>query len=200
MNELRKMKNDIRAELLQKRHDLDPVLQADWDNRIAKTFLASISYRFCDVVLIYLSMKNEVSTVQIIETALADGKIVACPISNTQNNSLTFHVIKSLDNLTPGSYGILEPSPDAPDYLTEITREGAKKNPLTLCVVPCLSYDSEGFRIGYGKGYYDRFLSVFEGTKIGLCYTSCKEKKLPRGKYDIKLNVMITEKGVETYK
>jgi len=67
-------------------------------------------------------------------------------------------------------------------------------------LVPCLAYDSYGYRIGYGKGYYDRFLSAFEGTKIGLCYSDFKLDKLPRGKYDVKLDVIITEKGVMVIK
>jgi 5-formyltetrahydrofolate cyclo-ligase len=66
--------------------------------------------------------------------------------------------------------------------------------------VPCLSYDPYGFRIGYGKGYYDRFLSAFEGTKIGLCYSEFESERLPRGKYDIKLDVVMTEKGVTVIK
>jgi 5-formyltetrahydrofolate cyclo-ligase len=66
--------------------------------------------------------------------------------------------------------------------------------------VPCLSYDTYGYRIGYGKGYYDRFLSSFDGTKIGLCYSAFKSDRLPRGKYDIKLDIVITEKGVTVIK
>ena len=134
----------------------------------------------------------------IIEHALANKKIVACPISNTENNTLTFKVIKSVGDLTPGEYDILEPSAANPDFSEFLNPEknGGKKSPLAVCIIPCLSFDPMGYRMGYGKGYYDRFLPAFDGTKIGLCYSEFKVAKLPKGKYDVKLDVVITEKGV----
>lgn len=201
MYELRKQKNDIRKDLLRLRKDITPEQQAVWDKKITNTFLSSISYRFCDVILIYSSMENEISTETIITHALNAKKIVACPISDLETNTLSFRVLNSLDERTAGGYGILEPpltNPTYSEYLAE-NRKGSKP-PLAICVVPCLSYDAEGYRIGYGKGYYDRFLSSFDGTKIGLCYTNCKSKQLPRGKYDVKLDVVVTEKSVEVFK
>ena len=198
MCELRRQKNEVRSELLEKRRNIPLERRAEYDRKIANIFLNSISYRFCDIVLIYASTEDEISTSVIIEQSLANKKIVACPISNTADNTLSFKIIKSADELKSGSYNILEPpetNPDFRDFLSSAKKEG-KRPPLAVCVIPCLSYDPGGYRMGYGKGYYDRFLPDFDGTKIGLCYSEFKSNKLPKGKYDVKLDVIITEKGV----
>ena len=198
MCELRRQKNELRAELLEKRRKIIPEKREEWDKKIANTFLGSISYRFCDIVLIYVSTKDEISTTAIIEHSLANKKIVACPISNIGSNTLSFKTITSMEELYAGNYNIPEPPENNLDYkdLIDSCMEGRKRPPLAVCVIPCLSYDSGGYRMGYGKGYYDRFLPTFEGTKIGLCYSEFKSNKMPKGKYDVKLDVIITEKGV----
>jgi len=198
MCELRRQKNEVRSELLERRRAIPPEKREEWDKKISGIFLNSISYRFCDIILIYVSAKDEISTSAIIEHSLANKKIVACPISNTGDNTLSFKTISSTGELYSGSYNIFEPpktNPDFRDFLNS-SAAGGKRQPLAICVIPCLSYDSEGYRMGYGKGYYDRFLPAFEGTKIGLCYSEFKSNKLPKGKYDVKLDVIITEKGV----
>jgi 5-formyltetrahydrofolate cyclo-ligase len=121
---------------------------------------------------------------------------LACPVSNTGDNGMSFIAINSRAELVPGEYNILEP----PGTNKRLEFPNSNGRALAICIVPCLAYDSYGYRIGYGKGYYDRFLSVFEGTKIGLCYSDFKLDRLPRGKYDIKLDVIITEKGVMVIK
>jgi len=63
----------------------------------------------------------------------------------------------------------------------------------SVCIVPGLSFDYDGFRLGYGKGYYDRFLSGFDGDSIGLCYGECVCKRLPHGRYDRAVDVLVTE-------
>ena len=198
MCELRRQKNELRSELLEKRRSIPCEKREGWDEKISGIFLNSISYRFCDILLIYASAIDEISTSAIISHALANKKIVACPVSNTEDNTLTFKTINSLGELSSGSYNILEPPAENPDFREFLKPElnGGKKSPLAVCVIPCLSYDPEGYRMGYGKGYYDRFLPTFEGTKIGLCYSEFKAAKLPKGKYDVKLDVVITEKGV----
>jgi len=200
MCELRREKNNIRFELIERRRNILPEKREAWDKKIADVLLGSISYRFCDIMLIYVSTKIETSTSYIIKRAFENKKIIACPISNIEDRSLSFKVINSADELSPGSYNIPEP-PKANRSFNDDAISGAfKRPPLIICVVPCLSYDSYGYRIGYGKGYYDRFLSSFEGTKIGLCYSEFKVNSLPKGKYDVKLDVIITEKGVTVIK
>ena len=198
MCELRKQKNELRSGLLEKRRAILPEIREEWDKKISNIFLGSISYRFCDIILIYASTPDEISTSAIIGHALLNKKIVACPVSNIPNNTMTFKTIASAGELRTGSYHIPEPPEQNPDFreFFDPEKNGGKKSPLAICVIPCLAYDPGGFRMGYGKGYYDRFLPSFEGTKIGLCYSEFKADRLPKGKYDVKLDVIITEKGV----
>lgn len=203
MHELRKLKNDLRDDLLERRKNISPENRVSWDDKIANILLGSISYRFCDIMLTYSSTKSEISTDKIIDKALENNKIVACPISNAADNTMSFAIINSRSELTPGEYNIPEPPKDNRNWLeclSSFENSNEKRKFLAICVIPCLSYDSYGYRIGYGKGYYDRFLSSFDGTKIGLCYSDFKTDRLPRGKYDIKLDVIITEKGVMVIK
>ena len=65
-----------------------------------------------------------------------------------------------------------------------------------LCVVPGLSFDEEGYRLGYGKGYYDRFLSRFRGVTVGACYSGCVRRILPHGYFDRPVDILITERGI----
>ena len=200
MCELRKQKKDIRVEQIERRRNILPEKRELWDKKIANILLGSISYRFCDIMLIYVSTKIETSTSFIIERALENKKNVACPISNIEDNTLSFKIINSAEELSPGSYDILEPPGTNIDFNDFAVSGAFKRPPLVICVVPCLSYDSDGYRIGYGKGYYDRFLASFGGTKIGLCYSEFKVNSLPKSKYDVKLDVIITEKGVTVVK
>ena len=100
---------------------------------------------------------------------------------------MTFRYVTSKDQLKERTFGILEPDPEC---------EVCHPSNFSLLIVPGLVYDKKGFRIGYGKGFYDRFLSAFEGASIGLCYASFSVPEVPKGRYDRHVDVIITEKGV----
>lgn len=83
---------------------------------------------------------------------------------------------------------MLEPVPERCRLVTDYSRG--------LCIVPGLCFDAEGYRLGYGKGYYDRFLSAFRGVTVGICYTACTQWRLPHGRYDRQIQLLITEKYI----
>lgn len=106
---------------------------------------------------------------------------------------MTFFEIASLDDVSVGYKGILEPaqhltrsiSPDDADYAASV------------CLVPALAFDRRGFRLGYGGGYYDRFLATYPGTPIGLARASqISEEDLPCDRYDQRVRFVATEAGV----
>ena len=99
---------------------------------------------------------------------------------------MTFHFVSDLSELTTGNYGIPEPPAENPCYSGESA----------LCVVPALSYDRLGHRIGYGGGYYDRFLSTFTGESCGFVYRELLAPALPREPHDMAVSYIITEKEV----
>ena len=100
---------------------------------------------------------------------------------------MTFHYVTSLSELSPGRYGILAP-PEENAIYTPI--------PTTLCLVPGMVFDRHGYRIGYGGGYYDRFLRDFDGSAVGLVYRDHLLPSLPHGRYDLAVSALVTEDGI----
>ena len=143
-------------------------------------------YADADILLLYFPTRSEPDLTLLAHLALRDGKQVAFPISRTDSLTLDFRIVTSLDELEAGAYGIFEPRESAPRAtLTE----------RTLCVVPALAVDRDGYRLGYGKGYYDRFLSSFVGRSLVAIHSSLVCERLPRNDTDIPLNTIITETG-----
>ena len=93
--------------------------------------------------------------------------------------------IRSLDDLEKGTFGVLEPKHKQCKLVTDLSHG--------FCIVPGLCFDAKGYRLGYGKGYYDRFLSEFKGVTVGICYTSCVQYGLPHGYFDRPVDILVTE-------
>lgn len=144
-------------------------------------------YKNCNTVFTYVSSEIEVDTLTFIRYALKDGKTVAAPICNTEDCTMQFYIIKSLNDLEEGAYSIREPKAYC---------EKAFCDENTLCVVPGLSFDKKGYRLGFGKGYYDRFLSAFLGKTLGLCYNECICEELIHNKYDKTVSAVIAENEI----
>lgn len=154
---------------------------------ITEFVLGSQQYRNADKIYAYWSVDSEVDTHAIIAKALNDGKKVALPKCTDKDGIMLFYYVSSITQLIDGMYGIKEP-PEA-DLADDFTEN-------SLCLVPALSFDKDGYRLGYGKGYYDRFLSVFSGVTMGLCFYECYCEKLPRDCYDKKVNYILTNEKI----
>ena len=98
---------------------------------------------------------------------------------------MEFYLIESCDDLEPGAFGILEPRPSPERLLSEW--KGC------LCVVPALACDRKGYRLGYGGGYYDRFLRNFPGVKALILYKKCLVEHIWHGRYDVAVDLIVTE-------
>ena len=156
------------------------------DTAIANQVRRLWQYENNSILLVYVSTSIEVDTFRIIRQAIEDGKKVAVPRCIPDSRNMEFYYIDSTDELEPGMFGVLEPKVD-PNRLYQ-EKDGG------LCIVPAFSYDWQGYRLGYGKGYYDRFLSRFEGNIVGICYSDCVQRSLPHGRYDRPVELLVTEK------
>lgn len=183
--DIRAVKMELRRNMREYRTSLSAEQKSQFDSSIAQTFYASFAYKQSTTVLTYVSTAIEVDTIAIIEHALSDGKRVACPRCVEGTFQMEFFYIDSLDELSPGTFGVLEPQRDESRMLTDYAD--------SVCVVPGLSFDYLGYRLGYGKGYYDRFLSNYTGSTVGLCYSKCISRKLPHGRFDRAVDQLITE-------
>ena len=142
------------------------------------------------LTLSYVSFGPEVDTRILLDGLLAEGRRVAVPRVNRVAHAMTFHEIFSLDELEPGTMGILEPAHDAPAVPVE-------EMVGSVCLVPGLVFDGAGHRVGYGGGYYDRFLAFYPGDKIGLARTTMlSSNPLPVGRFDVPVDFIAHESGV----
>lgn len=186
-NDIRAIKSELRAGFKSKRSDMPDDIKLNMDVEIQCRFLTLHQYSRCKTLFTYVSKDIEVDTYSLIKAALANGKKVAVPRC-AADRKMDFYYIKSLDDLESGSFGVMEPIADRCELVDDFS-EG-------LCIVPGLSFDAEGYRLGYGKGYYDRFLSKFGGETVGLCYSNCIKWKLPHGHYDRPVDLIVTDRYI----
>ena len=183
---IREQKKNLRAQFRQVRERMSPERKKRLDAAILDRLLSLREYESARTVFTYVSKPAEVDTMGLIDAALSSGRKVAVPVSFPEDCRMEFREIRSVGELVPGLYGVLEPAPERTCP--------ADDSGNILCVVPGLSFDSQGYRLGYGKGYYDRFLSAFGGITVGLCYSACMKWDLPHGYYDRPVDILITEK------
>lgn len=183
--DIRPIKSELRRKYRSLRQEMSPEIKEQKDVAIAAQVRRLWQYQRNAVLLIYVSTPIEVDTFRIIRQAIEDGKRVAVPRCVPDTRNMEFYYIDSTEELTPGMFGVLEPAVN-PDRLYRETDGG-------LCIVPAFSYDWHGYRLGYGKGYYDRFLSRFQGNMVGICYSDCVQKTLPHGRFDRPVELLVTE-------
>ncbi len=189
MYEIRRRKNDIREKFKALRAAIPPEKKAQMDEKICQSFISLATYRYASVLLMYAPKGDEVDVFPIARRALEDGKQVAFPRCIPETHDMEYHYVTSLDQLKKGTYGLLEPTPDLPIYDRASTAPSA-------CIVPALVYDKGGYRLGYGKGYYDRYLGSYIGSKVGMIYSDYIIDSLPRGRFDLSVDFIATEKGI----
>jgi len=135
----------------------------------------------------YVSKGSEVDTHLLIAELLGEGRRVAVPIANAEG-TLRWSPLERFEDLEPGAFGVLEP------------RRG-QQTPVnfsadSVVLVPCTAFEPQGQRLGYGKGYFDRFLATYEGKAIGLAFELQQVHELPVEDHDIPLGVIVTEERV----
>lgn len=164
--------------------------KSNYDKQIFKTIVSSDLYLNSRILLVYVSFGSEVDTRNLIEHSLKIGKKVAVPYCNGSN--MLFYEIKSKDELIAGRFGI--PTVDISDKLPLSSFDNA------LCIVPGVCFDCNGNRIGYGGGYYDRFLADNSVTSLGICYEKCLCSKIEGESFDVKIDCVLTENGFRNFK
>ncbi len=180
-------KKILRKRLLEKRKSLDKTEKAKWDKIISEKIINSDYWQKAEQVLVFSSTDDEFDTKHIIECCKAQSKEIFYPLCTDRNGNMEFFKVDSADDLVLGMYNIFEPKSTCEKY---IQKED------DLVIVPCLSADRKKNRIGYGKGYYDRFLKDFNGVSVSPCYDILLEDEIPTDKYDMKINIIVTDKEV----
>ncbi|MFR5876407.1 MAG: 5-formyltetrahydrofolate cyclo-ligase [Eubacterium sp.] len=158
------------------------------DMAIADTLQNFRYYNDAQTILCYVSLTDEIATDSIINQALIDNKRVAVPYCTDTSGHMDFYIIKSLNDLNIGSFNVREPD------IIKCQRLEDYNN--SVIIVPAICFDERGFRLGYGKGYYDRFLQNYPFISIGLCYNSLIKKKIPADEFDQSVDYIISESNI----
>lgn len=154
------LKVSLRSEVLGLLKNLPDKVRDSYDTELVSLVTASDEWKNAKTIAITLSRFPEVSTQVLIESALSDGKRVVIPYSGKQRK-LSFYEFDENTVLAESKFGILEPK----DREAEV-----KKTAIDLIIVPGLAYSPKGYRVGFGGGYYDRYLSDYQGRTISILY------------------------------
>ena len=154
---------------------------------IMERVLGLEQYRRAELIHTYISSKeNEVDTRELIHISLEQGKRVAVPVVEQGKKTMAHAEIESLDELVDGPLGLAQPDPTRVDWLAA----GAV---IDLVLVPGIAFDPCGHRIGFGGGFYDRFLTEVQSVKVGLCYDALIMDDIPNEDHDVPMDIVVTE-------
>ncbi len=178
-------KQKLRQKILQARECLSLRDVEEKSKKIVYTLTGLPAYTQADIICIYISTRNEVRTHRVIQQLLRESKKkVVVPVMFDEQIKLA--ELERWEDLMPGAYGILEPA----------RRKMVANDQIQLVIVPGVVFDVTGHRIGYGKGYYDRFLSSAHVPKIGLAYELQIVENVPAHSEDVPVDCIVTEERV----
>lgn len=186
MSSAQDKKNELREEVLSKRQHIS---ESEWkknSDSIISRFIATNFFKDSDFVHSYVSMnkRREVCTDLLLKELFESNKQVVVPITNFEDYSLTHVMLHSFGELITNKWGIREPS-DKQDIV--------EPEKLDIIVVPMAAADRNGNRLGYGKGFYDRFLKKSPAKRVGFVFNRFLFDEIPTEEFDEKLDVIITE-------
>ena len=179
-------KKELRSYIKIKRKSVEN--KAEKDSLVAQNLLSLDEIKKADTVLCYISLGDEICTDEIVRVLLDSGKSVGAPYCVDNNGNMDFYYITDFDDLRIQSFGVREPVIEKCKKVTSFDN--------TIIILPGLCFDSNGNRLGYGKGYYDRFLQIHSLISVGLCYNSLIVKKVPTDMYDKKADIIVTENDI----
>lgn len=185
---IKEIKTGLRLKYRGLRENLTEGEKLRLDSEIQSRLLSLREYSQANTIFTYISKELEVDTQAIIQAAWANQKRVAVPRCIPGTRDMEFYYIRSWQDVERASFGVMEPVPEQCERVSDESRG--------FCLVPGFSFDVQGFRLGYGGGYYDRFLSRFGGFTVGVCYSFCVQWNLPHGYYDRSVDLLVTEKYV----
>lgn len=180
-------KKELRKILREKRRSIPKEQKDKYNKAISEKIIASDYFKKAEQVLVFASSGEEFDTRYIIERCRTEHKRVFYPRCLDKNGNMEFFKVDCTGDLEISSFNLLEPKPTCKPYRP-------KEN--DIVIVPALSCDRKKYRIGYGGGYYDRFLKEFNGVSICPCYSEMLADTLPTDEYDIKISVVATDKEV----
>ena len=192
MNETLNQKKNLRKILIEKRNLIKKNTNLEFNIETFNQLTEQIKFNAIDCIGSFMSIRSEISTKQLNTKILKMKKKLAFPTIENNLETLTFKTINSHKSFKTGKFNIPEPANDNYEIIPQ------------LFFVPCLGFDLEGFRIGYGGGFYDKTFAKLKKLNlafytVGFAYDDQKQNKLPVEKFDYKLDFVLTEKQLYTF-
>ncbi len=182
------MKNDFRKQVIESRKNKDTKFIFLNSEIITEKLLSMDCIKHANTIMLYLDFNNEVKTDQLINKLISLRKTVASPVTIKNERKLSpFEIINLKEGIKIGAYGIREPN-------QEISNEVSIEN-IDVLIVPAVAYDKNCYRLGYGGGYYDRFIGNLrdDTITIGIAFDLQIFDSIPKEEHDSQLNYIITE-------
>lgn len=177
-------KKELRAFCKRKREAIES--KEEKSEEIVRKILAMPQVQSARRIFLFYPLKDEINLLPLVQYAKETGKSIAFPLCEDKNGTMTFRSVASLSELEDGHFGTKEPSASA----TELLPENA------VIFLPALAADKNGFRLGYGKGYYDRYLAKHAELKpftVGVIYKELLFDEIPRDRYDLPCDTVVCE-------
>lgn len=187
-------KKELRRQGLKQRDSMPETERRQKSLQIQKNLLTSGIFEQAEQVLCYVHFRSEAETGRILEQTLAGGKELYCP--RVCGKEMEFYRIYSKKDFVSGSYGILEPEASRERRFCPDNRKKA------LMIMPGAVFDREGFRIGYGGGFYDRYLAGLaekgdvQPVRVVLLFSCQLVEHIPREEHDLAADFLVTEEGI----
>lgn len=188
MSEIRNKKSKLRKQVLKERDRLDTQTWQRKSDLITDKVLKLEEFVKAHFIHVYVSMneRNEVSTDTLVDVLLESDKKVIVPVTNFDDGTLTHSLLTDVNDLKKNKWGVKEP---------EVVHE-IDISDLDLIIIPMVAADRSGNRLGYGKGFYDRFLNESKAFKAGLVFSDFIFKEIPTESFDEKLDAIISDEEV----
>jgi 5-formyltetrahydrofolate cyclo-ligase len=181
-------KEALRKRYAALRRALSGEARAERAQRACQLLLAHESFVRARSVLAYAALRFELDPALAVARAHALGKLVALPRVDAESGELRLHAYTPGDELVESGFGVREPRATAPSVALD---------EIDLVLVPGLAFDARGYRLGYGKGFYDRLLpSLTHAVRIGLAFELSLLAEVPNAEHDVPVDTLVTDKRV----
>ncbi len=179
-------KQTLRADVIARAKNLSPTYCREADEAICRWVIQSDAYDRAQTIFCYVGTEREIDTMRLIHIMMRDGKQVAVPLC-VEKGVMEARRIEGMGDLVSGRYGILAP---------RLNCQVVQPEELDLVIVPCCTGTPRGERLGYGGGYYDRYLAKVKCPTMMLCRHQLEREDVPTQPHDVLMDYFVTERGI----
>ncbi|MCS7171691.1 MAG: 5-formyltetrahydrofolate cyclo-ligase [Aquificaceae bacterium] len=177
-------KKDLRRQYIEKRESLSEEDRKRLSDHIVQRILSLPAFRRARYVLLFCPHRGEPDITPLFSWVVGDDKFLLLP--RVKGDELSLIRTESPEDISPGAYCIPEP----------VKGEEVEPEIAEFSLIPGILFDRHGYRIGYGKGYYDRLLARLGGLKVGVCFDFQVLEDVPRDSWDRPVDLLVTDKKI----